>query len=203
MDVDENGWVTGKIEPLALESAWSLFAPEAEARVDAARWAHHARKFFSLELTVIPTKTYPTGGFPLADACEVEVRRIVAERPQSFVAAVPLDRAAVDRQDPKLAPCARAWVVTVPLDRAAGARAAALAIARGPSGGGFEALVLRAKRLWQIAEAPTYGDDLRAPLALAAVLASVLLAPIVPPRESAIFGVKTARERLTRLGYAT
>ena len=178
MDVDENGWATGKIDALPLERAWTLFSPEAEARADTVRWAHHARTFFSLELTVTPTKLYPTGAFPLADLCEVAVGRAGA------------------------AP-ARVHVVTVPIDRSAGARAAGLAAALAPYGAGFDALVMRAKRLWQIAETPLADGDARAPLVVAAVLAAVLLAPILPPREVAIFGVKTARERLARLGYAT
>lgn len=178
MDVDENGWATGKIEPLALASAWSLFAPEADARIDAARWAHHARKFFALELALVEAKVYAGGAFPLADACDVVVGRAAGAG-------------------------TRVRLVTVPIDRAGGARAAGLVAARAPFGAGFDALVLRARRLWQVAEEPVDGGDGRAPLALSAVLASVLLAPIVPPREAVIFGVKTARERLVRLGYET
>ena len=40
-------------------------------------------------------------------------------------------------------------------------------------------------------------------VALATVLASVLLAPILPPRGDTVFGVKTARSRLALLGWRT
>ncbi|GAC1363177.1 MAG: hypothetical protein NVSMB47_15010 [Polyangiales bacterium] len=70
-------------------------------------------------------------------------------------------------------------------------------------GSGFQHLVARAVRVWQFASTPLTGDDERAPLLLAAVTSSVLLAPIVAPGGSAIFGVKTARERLEKAGWRT
>ena len=94
-------------------------------------------------------------------------------------------------------------MITVPLDRAPQARAAALAIARGPTGGGFEALILRATRLWQIAAPADAKAGARPAIAAATVLASVLLAPILPPGEAVLFGVKTARERLERAQQGT
>jgi hypothetical protein len=45
------------------------------------------------------------------------------------------------------------------------------------------------------------GENELAPLALAGVLASLLLAPIVPPGAGTIFGVKGARERLSAAGW--
>jgi len=181
MDVDENGWATGRIDPLPIDHAWTLFSPEAEARIDADRWSHHAQRFFSLELKIVGRpKLYPAGSSPLADAVVLAIGPASAPQPHPQI-----------------------HVVTVPIDRAAGARAAGLAAALAPYGAGFDTLVNRAKRLWQIAEAPLGTGDPRAALAAAAILASVLLAPVLPPREVAIFGVKTARERLARLGYAT
>jgi hypothetical protein len=178
VDADENGWAKGKIEALSLDRAWTLFSPEAEARIDAPRWAHQAQRFFSMQIAIAPPKRYPSGALPLADACEI--------------ALAPPKREA--------GAAARVRVITVPLDRAPHARSAALAIARGPAGGGFEALILRARRLWQIDASPIEGDA-RAPIAAAALLASLLLAPVLPPGESVLFGVKTARERLERLGF--
>jgi hypothetical protein len=64
---------------------------------------------------------------------------------------------------------------------------------------GMDALVAKAQRIWQISNEVTSGDDCHAPLTVAAILASVFLAPIVPPEGSTIFGVKGARERLERL----
>jgi hypothetical protein len=75
-----------------------------------------------------------------------------------------------------------------------------MAAARAIGGAGFDALVLRARRVWQVWEWVPEGGDARAPLVVAAVLASLFLAPIVPPGGGAIFGVKGARERLASLG---
>ncbi len=66
-------------------------------------------------------------------------------------------------------------------------------------GAGFDVLVARARSLVQI-ETRCDGDA-RAPLVLAGVLASVLLAPIVPPDETTIYGVRGARLRLSARGW--
>jgi hypothetical protein len=60
-------------------------------------------------------------------------------------------------------------------------------------GGGLAALARRCQTVWLIERVST--TDLLA-LRLAAVMASVLLGPIVDPERSDIFGVKTARLRL-------
>jgi hypothetical protein len=63
------------------------------------------------------------------------------------------------------------------------------------SGGGLGLLAQRCPVLWEVErEADRDPDALR----VAAVLASVLLGPIVDPRGPEIFGVKTAREKLAR-----
>ncbi len=206
---DENGWAEGKIEPLAIERVWSLFSPEADCRIDLERWAHHAQRFFALRIGIAPEKAYPSGASPLVDAFDFEVlgaaRRDVDPRvgspalgvgsPDPRVGSPALGVGGVDRR--------RVRVITVPLDRAPQARAAALAIARGPTGGGFEALILRAKRLWQIGVPADAKAGARPAIAAATVLASVLLAPILPPGEAVLFGVKTARERLERAQQGT
>ena len=206
---DENGWAEGKIEPLAIERVWSLFSPEADCRIDLERWAHHAQRFFALRIGIAPEKAYPSGASPLVDAFDFEVlggaRRDADPRvgspalgvgsPDPRVGSPDLGVGGVDRR--------RVRVITVPLDRAPHARAAALAIARGPTGGGFEALILRAKRLWQIAVPADAKAGARPAIAAATVLASVLLAPILPPGEAVLFGVKTARERLERAQQGT
>ncbi|AUX45651.1 hypothetical protein SOCE26_071460 [Sorangium cellulosum] len=176
MDFDDNGWAVGRIEPLPASDGWSLLSPEPEARIDEHRWAHQARVFFGAELTLVQKKVYPSGSTPMVDAVEVDVARAGG------------------------AP-SRVLVLTVPLDRAPAVRAAAAAGVRAIGGAGFDALLARARRAWQVREPPLAGDDARAPLALAAVLAAVLLAPVVPPGEATIFGVKGARERLERLGW--
>lgn len=89
-------------------------------------------------------------------------------------------------------------VITMPLDDAPDAkREARDAGAR--VGAGLDVLVARAVRLWQV---PASEND-PFPLALTTVLASVLLAPVLPPTAGEVFGVKTARARLEALGWRT
>jgi hypothetical protein len=62
-------------------------------------------------------------------------------------------------------------------------------------GGGLAGLARRCAAVWEVERR---GDDDTAALRIAALLASVMLGPIVDPIGPAIFGVKTARERLER-----
>jgi hypothetical protein len=178
-DFDENGWARGQVAPLRPDEAWTLLSPEPEARVDAARWAHQAETFFRARLAVLQDKRYPAGTMPLADVVDVALSEPGARAPT------------------------RVRVVTVPADRAPEALAAGAAGARAIGGAGFDALVPRTRRVWQVHERIDEGGSARAPLAVAAILASLLLAPVVPPEGGTIFGVKGARERLRALGFAT
>jgi len=184
---DENGWAMGLVTALPIADAWTLLSPDADARVDAARWAHQATTFFKARLGVVQDKRYPSGTLPLADAVELDVGR---------------------RDDPATT---RVMVVTVPADRAPEAMKAGAAGARAIGGAGFDALVPRTRRVWQVRVALVTehegagqedGDE-RAPVLVAAVLASLLLSPVVPPGGGTIFGVKGARQRLEALGWRT
>jgi hypothetical protein len=93
----------------------------------------------------------------------------------------------------------RVTVHTVPREQASAVVTAAEQAVAAIGGAGFDVLVARAKQVVQI-DARVEGDP-RAPLVLAAVLASVLLAPIVPPDETTIFGVRGARTRLLARGW--
>ena len=178
MEYDENGWAIGAVAPLAPADAWTLLSPEPDARIDAPRWAHQATTFFRLHLTVVQAKRYPAGTLPIADRVELDV----APRGE----ATPT----------------RVLVVTVPVDRAPEAMAAGVAGARAIGGAGFDAILPRTRRVWQV-RAEVAAGDARAPLAAAMVLASVMLAPVVPPGGGGIFGVKGARERLAAMGWRT
>jgi hypothetical protein len=178
VDTDDNGWARGAIAPLSVAEAWTLLSPDPSSRVDAARWTHQAATFFRARLAVVQDKRYPAGTLPLADQVEVEI---------------------AGHGDPSMT---RVLVVTVPEDRAPLARSAAAAGAKAIGGAGFDALLLRTRRVWQVREGVT-GGDARAPLAVAAVLASLFLAPVVPPGGGTIFGVKGARERLAARGFRT
>lgn len=174
MDFDENGWAMGAVKPLDPSSAYSLLSPDPSSRVDAERWTHQAATFFRARLSVSPAKLYPKGAEPIADALDVDV----------------------ERSDGALT--ARVRIVTIPLDRAREVRERAEAGVRAIGGAGFDALLDRARRVWQVRDSVKEGDDPGAPLVVAAALASVFLAPIVPPDEETIYGVKGARERLER-----
>lgn len=172
MDFDRRGWAAGPVEPLPVARAYTLLAKEPSSRMDLALWAHKARTFFRTEIELHPPKAYPNGDAPDGDAAEVEVR--------------------LEKRNPST----RVWLITVPIASAPEALAAGEAGARAIGGAGMDVLVARARRAWQIAEAAPQGGDPSGPLVLAAILASVMLAPIVPPGGGTIFGVKGARERL-------
>src|SRR5215470_10630679 len=140
---DENGWATGAIAPLAVSEAWTLLSPEPDARVDAARWAHQAVTFFQARLSVVQEKRYPAGTLPLADLVDVDLAERGAEA------------------------ATRVRIVTVPADRAPEAIAAGAAGARAIGGAGFDALVPRTRRVWQVRERLDVPGDPRAPLAVA------------------------------------
>lgn len=89
-------------------------------------------------------------------------------------------------------------VSTFPLEHAPAVRRVATDTAA-RVGAGLDVLVARTRRVWQFPGA--YDDPF--PLALAAVLASVFLAPVLPPGGATVFGVKTAREHLAALGWRT
>jgi hypothetical protein len=162
---DDNGWLEGALAPMPVADAYSLLSPEREGRIVAERWQHQARRFFETELTVSPAKSYESGGWPRVDHAVVTLNDTLVE------------------------------VLTLPLERPSAVIDAADAAVVAIGGAGFDALVRRAERLWQVSAAFD-GPDAKAPLRLAAVLASLFLAPIVPPGGDSIFGVKGARGRL-------
>jgi len=176
-DYDENGWARGAVTALPPSEVWTLLSPEADGRVDGVRLTHQALTFFRARLAVVQTKRYPAGTLPIADRVEIDL----GEKGSTTMT--------------------RVMVVTLPIDRAPEALAAGYAGAKAIGGAGFDAILPRTRRVWQVREWLDAPGDARAPLAVAAVLASLLLAPIVPPEGGAIFGVKGARERLTRRGF--
>jgi hypothetical protein len=173
MEFNRHGWaISPPVEPLSTDRAYTLLAPEPSSRMDIAVWAHKARTFFGASVELCQAKAYPEGETPERDAAVVEIAR------------------------GKAGPKTRLWVVTLPIEEVPEARAAGEAGARAIGGAGMDLLVERARRAWQIKADVPEGGDPGAPLALAALLSSVLLAPIVPPGGGTIFGVKGARERL-------
>jgi hypothetical protein len=160
-------------------AAWLLFSPEGTPRVDLARWAQQAATFFSAELELRESLTDPTGLLPERAAMTFRVRALGREA------------------------AGATWVrvATAPLAEAPAARAAAESGVRAIGGAGFDALLLRARRLWSVDARAVSGDDPRAPMVMAGVLAMVLLAPVVPPAGGTIFGVRGVRVGLAAAGW--
>jgi hypothetical protein len=171
---DDHGWALDPVTMQPLDQSYSLLAPEAAGRLDAARLEHQARRFFSCALSLSPAKRYPEDGWPRCDAAVLTL-------------------GASDGSTGRVA------LVTLPLELAPEARRAADQAAQRMGGAGMDTLVARAKRLWQLAATPLDGDE-RMPLLAAAVLASLLLGPVLPPDGASLFGVRGARERLERAG---
>jgi hypothetical protein len=173
---DSHGWASEPVPALPVNAAFTLFSPDVSARVDIAQLAHKARTFFATALEIDPVKAYPDGRTPESDALHIEIK--------------PLGKTI-------LAPT-RVLVVTFPLERERHFRDIGDAAARAIGGAGMDALVARTQRIWQVSTTIESGDDVWAPLRIAAILAAVLLAPIVPPEGNTIYGVKGARERIER-----
>lgn len=155
--------------------AWCLFSPELAARADLPRWRQQAATFFDADLAAVQTLTDPV--LPPSAALELDVTSLRGGGPT------------------------RVRVVTVALDEAPALLAHAEEAVAAIGGAGFDALLRKARRLWQVQARPVGGGDPRAPLVVAAVLASVLLAPVVPPGERTAFGVRGARLRLMDAGW--
>lgn len=171
---NSHGWAEEPVAALPVDSAYTLFSPDAAARVDIAVLANKARTFFGTALEIDPVKAYPEGRTPGADVVHVEIRALGKNH----------------------ASYARIFVVTWPLERDPGIVQWGETAAHAIGGAGMDVLVARAKRIWQVSHELVSGDDAQGPLRVAAIFAAVLLAPIVPPQGDTIYGVKGARERL-------
>ena len=160
---------------LPTAEAWCLFSPEPAPRADLPRWRQQAATFFDADLSAVQTLTDPV--LPAVAALELDVRSLRGGDPT------------------------RVRVLTLPLAEAPALLAHAEQAVAAIGGAGFDALLRKAQRLWQVQARPVGGGDPRAPLVVAAVLASVLLAPLVPPGERTAFGVRGARLRLMDAGW--
>jgi hypothetical protein len=171
---DEHGWAIDPVAMLPLGQSYSVLSPDAEGRIDSARLEHQAARFFSCTLSLLPAKAYPSGGWPRSDAAQLTLQ--ASDGSHAVV-----------------------QLVTLPLELAPSAKQQARLAAEAIGGAGMDVLVERAKRLWQLSATAVHGTAAM-PLLAAAILASCLLGPILPPEADALFGVRGARERLERLG---
>jgi hypothetical protein len=144
-----------------------VFGQRTDARIDIDAWCAHAERFFATRLGLTEEKRYRPGDHAPRAA---HARFVIAPRDGE-----PGIRAASaePRDDADLA-----------LAVEAEARA---------NGAGLALLARRCPTVWRVARE---AEDDPLALRLAAILASVLLGPIVDPRVPEIFGVKTARAKL-------
>jgi len=152
---------------------WLLvFAQRADARVDIGGWSAQAERFFSTRLGLAEDKPYAPGqAAPLVDGARI----VVAPdgEPPGIRSIHGRPREADD----------------LALAEDADERA-------GPGGTGLALVARRCQTVWLVTRAL---DPDPLALRLAAILASVLLGPILDVRVPELFGVKTARAKLDAL----
>ncbi len=154
------------------EAAFVVFAQRADARIDIAGWSAHAERFFSTRLGLAEDRTVRSG------ARRTPARRgALRHRPGGGGAGI-RSASARPRVDDDLA-------LAVDADGRIG-----------PGGTGLALVARRCQTVWLVVR-ETDADPLA--LRLAAILASVLLGPILDVRVPELFGVKTARAKLDAL----
>jgi hypothetical protein len=169
LPLDDAGLLPDGSFPLpARAEAYSVFAQQRDARMDAAAWDRHARQFFEAEVKLTRPKAYGATA-PMTDGAHVVVAVRGREGGVRSVFLRP-------RTDADLAFAEEA-------ERAAG-------------GGG---MALLAKRCEMVALVAVTSEDDEVALWLAAILASVVLGPILSPSRPEIFGIRTARVKLASL----
>jgi hypothetical protein len=154
------------------DRAFTVFAQRPDARIDVAEWQRHAERFFDTRLGLTVDKHYE-GAVPRTDGARVVLVPKVEDAPSPGSRGVRLCWAR-PRTD-------------------ADVQATMQAIT---AGAGLVELANRCNQTWLVEIEEE--DDLVA-LRLSAILASVMLGPILSPRATALFGPKTARERLSSL----
>jgi hypothetical protein len=171
-DVADADATRGDPAPAGREGALLVFAQRADARIDIAGWNGQAERFFSTRLGLAEDKRYPPGQpAPQRDGA----RFVIAPTGQS-----PGIRSALGRPREALD-----LALAVEADERVG-----------PGGTGLALVARRCQTVWLITR--TLDSDPLA-LRLAAILASVLLGPILDVRVPELFGVKTARAKLEAL----
>jgi len=158
------------VVPPAWDEGLLVFSQQIDASIAVGAWNAHAVRFFGTRVGLaedpVATDGSPRGG---PDG-PTRVRWVVAPDGEAPGVRTTWSRA---RSPEDLA-----------VAEAADARA---------GGGGLGQLARRCPTIW-IVERSGFEDTLA--LRLAAILASVLLGPIVDPRSGEIFGVRTARDKL-------
>jgi hypothetical protein len=168
--VDDRGVVMpGALPAPERSSSYLVFAQRPDACLDMRAIKQHAQRFFATKIGLTVEKSYRDDP-PMSDAA-----RVVVSSDDGLVSGTRLcfGRAA-DMTDLALVEEA---------ERTQGSTGMALLAQRCPT-------------VWLIETEG--GEDDRVALALAAILASVLLGPIVPPKADRVFGVRSARLELEK-----
>jgi hypothetical protein len=172
--LDQDGLLRpGALTPPSPAEAFTVFAQRPDAVLDIVQLGRQAERFFGTKLGLTVDKRYS------ARTPDVDAARIVVASAAGSGTRLCYGRPSDDRD-----------------------QAAAEAAERKQSSSGMSLLALRCPMVWLVASegtpAPNDEEDDKVALALAAILASVLLGPILSPRGDELFGVKTARLKLER-----
>ncbi len=166
--VDSGGLLReGAYAPPPRDQTYTVFAQRDDARVDLPTLQRHAARFFEADLGLSVEKRYTVD----AALPEVDIAHLIL--------------ASKDGMGGARLCCARP---TTPEDLAAADRADLNA--------GYTGLAILAQRCRYIWQVVVENADDRVALRIAAILASVVLGPILPPDGTALFGVRTARLKL-------
>jgi hypothetical protein len=161
----------GAIEAPPRSSAFTVFAQRTDARVEFDVWRRHGAQFFEAELEQAVPKHYRFDP-PSSDAARIILSSAALPKAACLCFGRP-------RTDDDL-------------------RAADFADVRAGSAG-MGKLAERCKTVWLVTAAGEEATE-RYTLLLAAILASVVLGPILSPDGSELFGVRTARLKLEESG---
>jgi hypothetical protein len=157
--------------PPSLDDALLVFAQCTNARIDIVSWNAHAERFFATKIGLAQEKRYaPDAPAPRVDKAQFVVAPAGEEPGVRSAFARPRE--------------ARDLALAEAADARAGAAGLAL-VAR------------RCDTVWLVARD---ADEDRLALRLAALLASVLLGPILDCKAGELFGVKTARAKIEAMG---
>ena len=162
------GLPPGAFTPPAREAAYAVFAQDDGARLPVEQLKRQATRFFSTRVGLTVDKSYE-GPLPRVDAARI----VVLPEDATARGTRLLYGRPVDPEDVEAARMAE--------------------IATGATAAGLAQLAARCRMIWLVV--PASAED-RAAVTLAAVLASVLLGPILAPGGRELFGVRTARTKL-------
>jgi hypothetical protein len=169
LPLDDNGLLPdGAVALPGRTQAYTVFAQQTDARIDARSWERNAAQFFDAELRLT--------------------------RPKQYGATMPVTDGAHVVLTPKSRP---AGMRNVFLRPRADADLAAADEAEHAAGGGGMALLAKRCRMVVLVTLTSPHDEVT--LRLAAIIASVVLGPILAPDAPELFGVRTARGKLELL----